>query len=422
MSKMTKQALIKKLENTQKASKVLGFSSIFQRNKTLQEIAKVLQKNSKTILQANQKDIVKIAHNNPILDRLILTKDRIKLIIKDINTIVNLPDPLSQIIEQRELANGLKLKKISVPFGVIAVIYESRPNVTVDVVALCLKSGNAVVLKGGIESFYSNQILVKFIKQAVKKAGFSQDLILNIDPKNRGLVKYLLQAKDYIDLVIPRGGAGLINFVQEYSEIPVIETGAGLCHTFIDESADIEMAARIVYNAKTSRPSVCNALDTLIIHKKIAPKLLKALCQKLAEAKVEIFADIISHQILKDLRYPYLRRAKKADFSREFLSLKMAVKTIKNLDEALAHISRYSTKHSEAIVTASYHNAQKFLKEIDAACVYHNASTRFTDGSQFGLGGEIGISTQKLHARGPMSIRELTSYKWLIEGSGHVRE
>lgn len=419
---MIKQDFIKKLTRIKKVSLNLSLSSVSQRNKALQEICRILQNNEKAILEANQKDIRKLDSQNPMKDRLLLTRERLALIIKDIETVISLSDPLNKIFVQEKIVNGLNLKKISVPFGVIAVIYESRPNVSVDVVSLCLKSGNAVVLKGGTEAWHSNHILVRLMQKAIKKAGFSQDLILNINPQERALIKHLLSAKEYIDLIIPRGGAGLINFVQNNSKIPVIETGAGVCHTYIDELADIQVAADIIYNAKTSRPSVCNALDTLIVHQKVAVKLLPVLSQKFSNQQVEIFADLLSYQILKELQYPYLQKAKIADFGREFLSLKMAIKTVKNIDQALEHIRQYSTKHSEAIITESPQNAQKFLKQVDAACVYHNASTRFTDGSQFGMGAEIGISTQKLHARGPMSIRELTTYKWVIEGQGQVRE
>ncbi|MFH1713391.1 MAG: glutamate-5-semialdehyde dehydrogenase [Candidatus Jacksonbacteria bacterium] len=418
---MTKQDLIKKLAQTKKASLILGLSSARQRNSALQEIARILNQNQADILKANQKDAIKLSKSNPMLDRIILTKPRLAGISKDIKTVISLTDPLGRILEERQLLNGLKLKKITVPFGVIAVIYESRPNVTVDVVSLCLKSGNAVVLKGGADAWRSNHILVKLMQEAIKKASLSPDLILNIDPKDSYLIKHLLSAKDYIDLIIPRGGAGLIKFVQENTKIPMIETGAGVCHTYIDEFANIKMAVNIIYNAKTSRPSVCNALDTLILHQKIADRLLPVLGQKLAESQVEIFADPISHKILKQSKYPYLQKAKRTDFGCEFLSLKMAIKTVEDIDEALAHVRKYSTKHSEAIVTENRQNAQKFLSEVDAACVYHNVSTRFTDGSEFGMGGEIGISTQKLHARGPMSVKELTSYKWIIQGSGQVR-
>ncbi|MEK9165940.1 MAG: glutamate-5-semialdehyde dehydrogenase [Patescibacteria group bacterium] len=418
---MTKQDLIKKLARTKKANQELSLSTVHQRNRALLEIAKILEQNQAEILRVNQRDIEKIERTNPLCDRLLLTKERLKNIINDIKTMTKLPDPVNQILEQRTLKNRLKLKKISVPFGVIAVIYESRPNVTVDVVGLCLKSGNAIVLKGGVDAWATNQILVRLIKQAIKKAGFSQDLILNINPKDRYLVRHLLSAKDYIDLIIPRGGTGLIKFVQENTKIPMIETGAGVCHTYVDDSANLEMAVNIIYNGKTSRPSACNALDTLIVCHKIADRFLPILGQKLAESQVEIFADSISHKILRQSKYPYLQRVQKTDFGREFLSLKMAIKTVEDIDEALAHVRKYSTKHSEAIVTETSQNAQRFLSEVDAACVYHNASTRFTDGSEFGMGGEIGISTQKMHARGPMSASELATYKWVIKGIGQVR-
>jgi len=302
---MIKQELIKKLEQTKKASVSLGMSLAWQRNRALNEIAKILGQNQKEILKANQKDVKKMPPNHPRQDRLLLTKERIKSIVKDIKTVVKLSDPLNQVLEQRKLPNGLKLKKIAVPFGVIGVIYESRPNVTVDVVSLCLKSGNAVILKGGSEAVHSNRILVKLMKQAVRQAGLSQDLILNIDYADHHVMKQLLGARDYIDLIIPRGGNALIDFVQENAKMPVIETGAGVCHTFVDESADIKMAVDIINNAKTSRPSVCNALDTLLVHQRIASELLPALSQKLIKSQVKIFADVDGYKILERLKYPY---------------------------------------------------------------------------------------------------------------------
>ena len=418
---MTKQELIEQLAIVKKVSISLGLSSHEQRNKTLHFVAEGLKNNADVILEENKKDLEKIDENNSMKDRLLLTKERIGFMIADIQTVINLPDPLNNSLEQREIRENLEIKKVSVPFGVVGVIYESRPNVTVDVASLCLKSGNGIILKGGEEAKYSNAVLVKIIKQAFNKAGFSEKLILNIDLDNRELVKVLLESKDYVDLVVPRGGEGLINFVRNTAKVSVIETGAGVCHTFVDESADVEMAVDIVFNAKTSRPSVCNALDTLLVHKNITKKFFEDLAKKLQTKKVEIFADDISYAILKKLGYTYLQKTQKGDYGKEFLSLKMAIKTVENVNVAIEHISVYSTKHSEAIVTENIENADEFLNKVDAACVYHNASTRFTDGSQFGIGGEIGISTQKLHARGPMSIKELTTYKWIIKGQGQIR-
>ncbi len=418
---MSKLELLKKLAQVKKASYELALSPVKKRNSALFGIADALRRNQEEILQANEKDLEKVQTGDPLRDRLLLTKERLNNIISDIKTIAKLPDPLNQVLEQRTLSNGLRIKKITVPFGVIGVIYESRPNVTVDVVSICLKAGNAVILKGGEEARHSNQALAGIMKESLKKAGFSEDIILNIDPKERQMIKHLLSEKKFIDLIIPRGGHGLINFVRTHAEIPLIETGAGVCHIYVDEDADISMAGKIVYNAKVSRPSVCNALDTLLAHKNVAHSLASELAHLLEPKQVEIFADSATYQILQKLKYPFLKKAAKKDFDREFLSLKMAVKTVNNIDEALKHISRYSTKHSEAIITESRKKAKKFLERVDAACVYHNASIRFTDGTQFGLGGEIGISTQKLHSRGPISIKEMTTYKWVIEGAGQVR-
>lgn len=399
----------------------MAAASARARNAALAEIIKQLKQGQNEILAANKKDIEKIVQDNPLRDRLLLTKERIVSIINDIQAVIKLPDSSNNIIEEKVMKNGLVIKKVSVPFGVVGVIYESRPNVTVDVVVLNIKAGNAVVLKGGEEAYFSNKILVELMQKALRQTVLPQEIVFGLNPNDRGLVGFLLKQRALIDLIIPRGGQGLINFVRENSMVPVIETGAGVCHTFVDESANLLMASDIIDNAKTSRPSVCNALDTLLVHQKTAFALLKLLGAKLQSKNVEIFADQKSFAILNSLHYPYLRRAKKTDYGREFLSLKMAIKVVKNIDEAIDHVSIYSTKHSEAIISENKKNVGKFLKFVDAACVYHNASTRFTDGSQFGLGGEIGISTQKLHARGPMSICELTTYKWIIEGHGQIR-
>lgn len=418
---MTKEELIQQLVKVKETSISLGLSSHKQRNKVLNFIAEGLRNNVIVILEENKKDLAKIDGDGPMKDRLLLTKEGIESMVVDIQTVINLPDPLNNSLEQREIRPGLTIKKVSVHFGVVGVIYESRPNVTVDVASLCLKSGNGIVLKGGEEAKYSNAILVEIIRQALDKSGLNEELILNIHPDNRELVGVLLRSKDYIDLVVPRGGKGLINFVRETAKVPVIETGAGICHTFVDETANIEMAANIVFDAKTSRPSVCNTLDTLLVHQNVSEKLLNTLTEKLQTKKVELFADDRSYAILKKLAYPYLQKAEEDDYGREFLSLKMAIKIVENVSMAIEHIKVYSTKHSEAIITGNIENANAFLNKVDAACVYHNASTRFTDGSQFGMGGEIGISTQKLHARGPMSIKELTTYKWIIKGQGQIR-
>ncbi|MDD5750177.1 MAG: glutamate-5-semialdehyde dehydrogenase [Candidatus Pacebacteria bacterium] len=418
---MTKQNFLKQLIKTKKAGVELAASSLKTRNAALREIAGQLRQAKGLILKENRKDVRKFKTEDPLRDRLLLTEERIAAMINDIQTVIKLPDHLNVILEEKTIENGLSVRKVSSAFGVVGVIYESRPNVTVDVAVLNLKVGNAVVLKGGDDACFSNRILVELMREALRKAGLAQETILHIDPRDKDLIGFMLKRRDLIDLIIPRGGHGLIKFVRENSEIPVIETGAGVCHTFVDDSADMEMAGNIVYNAKVSRPSVCNSLDTLLVHKKAALSLLKNLDARLREKGVEIYADEKSFAILKARAYPYLKRAKKHDYGREFLSLKMAIRVVEGIDEAIRHIGTYSTKHSEAIVTGNNRNADKFLNSVDAACVYHNASTRFTDGSQFGLGGEIGISTQKLHARGPMSVKELTTYKWIIKGRGQTR-
>lgn len=418
---MTKKQLFKFLLKAKKARAQLAFSLLSERNKILTLIQENLKKNLGRIIKENKKDLKKLKPSDPKYDRLLLDEKRILSIADGINEIIKLDDPLGRVLEQRKLKSGLLLQKISVPFGTIGVIYESRPNVTCDISALGLKAGNAVVLKGGEEAEKSNKILVETLKGALKKTGFAEDLILRIPEKERGLVGEVLKADKFIDVIIPRGGGGLIDFVKRNSLVPVIETGAGVCHTYADEFADVDMATKIVVNAKVQRPSVCNALDTLVVHVKILKPLFEKLGRELAKYGVEVFADRESYKVLRKLKYPFLKRAKKSHFGFEFLSLKMAVKTAKSLTEAIDFINFQTTKHSEAIITENKENAEKFLKEIDAACIYHNASTRFSDGGEFGMGGEIGISTQKLHARGPMGLREITTYKWLIKGEGQIR-
>ncbi|MDI6603041.1 MAG: glutamate-5-semialdehyde dehydrogenase [Patescibacteria group bacterium] len=418
---MTKKQLFKLLLKAKKAQSQLAFSSLSERNKILTLVQENLKKNLVRLIKGNKKDLKKLNPDDPKYDRLLLNEKRILSLIENINEIIKLDDPLGKILEERKLKSGLSLQKISVPFGVIGVIYESRPNVTCDVSAICLKSGNAVVLKGGEEAENSNKILAELFKSALSKAGFSNDLILRIPEKERGLVSEVLKADKFIDVIIPRGGKGLIDFVKKNSLVPVIETGAGVCHIYVDEFANIDMAVRIVVNAKVSRPSVCNALDTLVVDVKILKPLLQKLAKELRKYEVEVFADVESYKILRKLEYPFLKKAKKSHFGFEFLSLKMAVKSVKNLSQAIDFVNFHTTKHSEAIITENKENAEKFLREVDAACIYHNASTRFSDGAEFGMGGEIGISTQKLHARGPMGLKEVTTYKWLIRGEGQIR-
>jgi len=332
-----------------------------------------------------------------------------------------LPDPVGETYEMRTMPNGLKIGKRRVPLGVIGAIYESRPNVTVDISALCLKSGNAVILRGGRETVNSNIAIIKVIQEACNRAGLPEGCVQFIENTDRALVDHLLKMNDVIDLIIPRGGAGLIKFVRENAAMPVVAGGIGVCHTYVDRTADIDNAAAIVYNAKVQRPTVCNALDTVLVHADIAEKYLPKMAKELAKAGVEMHCDERSLAILKVDKSLKLVPAVDDDWGREFLALIAAVKVVDSLDGALEHIEKYTSGHSEAILTRDDEAAERFLNEVDAACVYANASTRFTDGSQFGLGAEVGISTQKMHARGPLGLKELTTYKWVIIGTGQVR-
>ena len=418
---MTEKKLIYLLSKAKRSQSKLAFSILSERNKILEFLKENLLSRAKEILKENQKDLKKMDPKSPKYDRLLLNEKRIKDMVKGIEEIIKLKDPLGKILEKRKLKNGLLLEKISVPLGTVAVIYESRPNVTIEISSICLKAGNAVVLKGGEEAERSNKILVALIKEALEKAGFSKDLVLRIPEKKRDLIKVILKAKEFVDLIIPRGGKGLIDFVRENSLVPTIETGAGVCHIFVDKEADLKMATKIVINAKVSRPSVCNALDTLILHYKISRAFLKELAKEIKNYKVEILADKESYKILKNLNYPFLKRAKATDFGKEFLSLRMSIKTVKNEREAIDFINHYTTGHSEAIITQDKKVAEQFLKEVDAGCVFHNTSTRFSDGGCFGMGGEIGISTQKFCVRGPMGMEAVTTYKWIIRGEGQIR-
>ena len=357
---------------------------------------------------------------NPMYDRLMLTPERIRGIAADIRNVASLPSPLGHVLDEVVRPNGMKITKISVPFGVIGVIYEARPNVSFDVVSLCLKSGNACVLKGGHDAGYSNEAIVKVIREVLQAHGMDEHTVTLL-PADRAATAALLGAVGYIDLLIPRGSKGLIDYVRDNARIPVIETGAGICHTYFDAAGDRVKCADIVFNAKTRRVSVCNALDCLIVHRDRLGDL-PAVCGRLAAKEVVIYADSDAYAVL-DGRYParLLERATAESFGTEFLSYKMSIRTVSSLDEAIAHITRYSSKHSEAIVSENPAAVRLFQQSVDAACVYANVSTAFTDGAQFGLGAEIGISTQKLHARGPMALRELTSYKYLINGNGQTR-
>jgi len=405
-------------ESVKKASRKLIGLADSKINAVLNDLADLAISKSDFLIAENQKDLSSMDSMNPMFDRLLLTKERIKGIASELVQISNLSSPLHHILEEKVLENGLSLQKITVPLGVIGIIYESRPNVTFDVFALAIKSGNGLVLKGGSDADNSNRAIMSLIHSILERHDIPTGAF-QLLPADRLATKALLEAVGLIDVIIPRGSQGLINFVRENAKIPVIETGAGIVHTYVDESADLEKAKAIIHNAKTRRPSVCNSLDCLIIHQTHLENL-NELVAPLLEKEVEIFADELAFKALK--AKPITHQATEKHFGTEFLSLKLAIKTVANLDEALDHISYYSSKHSEAIVTENHDAMDRFLLEVDAAAVYINASTAFTDGNQFGLGAEIGISTQKLHARGPMGLKELTSYKWIVRGNGQVRK
>jgi glutamate-5-semialdehyde dehydrogenase len=407
-------------ENTLIASRHLNLISINKINDVLNEIAEAAIERTDFIILENQKDLDFMDSSDPKYDRLKLTKDRIAGIANDILNVASLPSPLGKLLSETTRPNGLKISKVRVPFGVIGIIYEARPNVTFDVFALCLKSGNACILKGGSDAINSNRAIVSIIHKVLAESGIDVNT-LTLLPAGRESTTELLNAQGFVDLLIPRGSQSLIDYVRQNATIPVIETGAGICHTYFDESGDSGKGRVIVNNAKTRRVSVCNALDCLIIHDSRLTDL-PYITGLLPDSNVEIFADSESFKALFG-KYPgqLLKPATDESFGTEFLSYKMSIKTVASFDEALEHITRYSSKHSEAIISEDRHNIGMFLKMVDASSVYVNASTAFTDGAQFGLGAEIGISTQKLHARGPMALEELTSYKWLIEGDGQIR-
>jgi glutamate-5-semialdehyde dehydrogenase len=406
------------------ASRRLAYLSTDIKNRVLLNIASDLLLHKVDILAANKKDYregEKAGLGAALLDRLMLNESRLEGIAADTRAVAALPDPVGEIYDMRTMPNGLQIGRKRVPIGVIGAIYESRPNVTVDIAALCLKSGNAVILRGGKETINSNTAIVKVIQAACDRAGMPAGCVQFIDNTDHALVDHLLKMNDVIDLIIPRGGAGLIKSVAQKATMPVVTGGIGVCHTYVDKSAYVDTAVDIVYNAKVQRPTVCNALDTVLVHKDKAEAFLPAMAKALNKAKVELHCDKKSLAILKADKTLKLVSAVKEDWGKEFLALVAAVKVVDSLDEALEHIAKYGSGHSEAIITNGYPSAQRFLNEVDAAAVYVNASTRFTDGGQFGLGAEVGISTQKMHARGPMGLKELTSYKWIIFGSGHVR-
>ena len=406
------------------ASRKLARTVVEIRNNALNAIADSLVLNEQVILDANRKDYQAgkdAGTSDALLDRLLLDSSRLAGIANDVRAVSMLPDPVGETFDMRTLPNGMQVGRKRVPLGVIGSVYESRPNVTVDITSLCLKSGNAVILRGGKEAVHSNLVLVDVIRKAAYQAGIPEGTIQFIESTERAMIEHMLKMKDAIDLFIPRGGANLIKYVKENATMPVVAGGIGVCHTYVDRSADLGKAVAIAYNAKVQRPTVCNALDTLLVHKDIAERYLPRIAEEWNKAGVEMHCDPRAFEIVGALPDTKLSAAIDDDWGKEFLSLVAAVKVVDSLDEALDHVEEYTSGHSEAIVTEDYSAAMRFLNEVDAACVYANASTRFTDGAQFGLGAEVGISTQKFHARGPLGLKELTTYKWIIMGDGQVR-
>ncbi len=408
-------------ERVRAASKSLATLTDQQRNEILQAVADAIIDFKDRILVANAQDLAKMAPKNPLYDRLQLTEKRLKDIASDMRNVASLPSPLGHVTKEKTLPNGLRLHRVSVPFGVIGMIYEARPNVTFDVFSLCFKSGNACVLKGGSDADLSNQAAIELIHEVLQQYGVNPD-IATLLPATHEATGELLNAVGYVDLCIPRGGRRLIDFVRDTARIPVIETGAGVVNTYFDKEGDLEMGKAIVCNAKTRRVSVCNALDCLLIHEERLGDLFE-LVKPLLDHKVTLYADGPAYQLLTG-HYPaiLLEPATDDSFGTEFMDYKMAIRTVSSLNEAIAHIDCYGSGHSEAIITQNEATARRFQQAVDAACVYWNAPTSFTDGAQFGLGAEIGISTQKLGPRGPMALEEITTYKWIIEGEGQVRK
>ena len=421
---MATDELAAKGEKARAAARKLARLSTGVKDLALSNIADALKSREAEILSANARDI-QVGRDKglseALLDRLLLNTSRLESMAEDVLAVAALTDPIGETFEQRIMPNGLQVGRRRVPLGVIGAIYESRPNVTVDISVLCLKSGNAVILRGGSEAIHSNTVLARVVRDSIAEAGVPQDAVQFIDSPDRALVERMLSMKEHIDLMIPRGGADFIRYVGENALMPVITGGIGVCHTYVDRDANVENAVAIAYNAKVQRPTVCNALDTLLVHSEVAPRYLPAIAKEWAKAGVEMHCDLRALSILGPSEVFNLKPATDDDWGMEFLSLTAAVKVVDSLDEALEHIERYGSGHSEAIITEDYSRAMRFLDDVDAAAVFVNASTRFTDGSQFGLGAEVAISTNKMHARGPMGLKELTSYKWTVLGNGQVR-
>ena len=407
------------------AARHLARLSTGVKDRALLNIAAALKTRETEILEANRRDLQtgkEAGLSDAMLERLLLNSERLDGMAADVRTVTSLPDPVGETFDMRTLPNGLQVGRRRVPLGVIGAIYESRPNITVDISVLCFKSGNAVILRGGSEAIHSNTALANLVRDAIAEAGAPRDAVQFVGATDRALVEQMLAMKEHIDLLIPRGGADFVRYVGEKAQMPVITGGVGVCHTYVDKDANLESAVAIAYNAKVSRPTVCNALDTLLVHSEAAPKCLPAIAREWAKAGVEMHCDLRALSILGPSEALNLKPATEEDWGTEFLSLTASVKVVDSMDEALEHIEQYGSGHSEAIVTEDYSSAMRFLDDVDAAAVLVNASTRFTDGGQLGLGAEVAISTNKMHARGPMGLRELTSYKWTILGTGQVRD
>ncbi|MBN2839279.1 MAG: glutamate-5-semialdehyde dehydrogenase [Fusobacteriaceae bacterium] len=406
-------------KKSKEASVILNKADTLTKDNFFEILIKNLNKKREIIKKENEIDIKageKKGLTKAFLDRLLLTDARIDGMVEAIEVVKNFRDPIGEIVEGFRHKNGMEIKKVRVPLGVIAMIYESRPNVSIDASILCLKASNAVILRGGSDSINSNKVLVNIVRESLEEAGLPKDAVILMERTEREYVNELLTLNDYVDVVIPRGGKGLKKAIIENATIPVIETGAGVCHVYVDEYGQLEKAKNIIFNAKTQRPGVCNAIETVLIHKDKVEEFLPEIAKVLKEKNVELRLDKEAIKFVQDAK-----EAIEEDWDTEYLDLILSIKTVSNIEEAIEHINRYSTKHSDAIITENFENANKFSREVDSACVYVNASTRFTDGGEFGFGGEIGISTQKLHARGPMGIRELTSLKYVISGNGQVR-
>ncbi|MGY4384967.1 glutamate-5-semialdehyde dehydrogenase [Pedobacter sp. UYP24] len=415
MNRITQQLI-----NAKKAQQSISSLSDLDKKNLINELASAIEDNMEKVIEENLKDLIKMDPADPKRDRLLLNKDRINGLCKSLTAVAELADPTNILLSETTIPNGLHIKKITVPLGVVAVIYESRPNVTLDVSALCLRSGNVALLRGGQDALNTNIILVAIIQDVLEKNGLDRNIVQQLPPEREFIID-ILTAEKYIDVIIPRGSSQLIEYVRKNATVPVIETGAGVCHTYVESSSNLEAAAKIVVNAKVSRPSVCNALDTILVDEEVASAFLHILSPLLQIHEIEVFADDVAYQLLMADNYTLLNKAMPEDYGREFLDYKCSIKVVAGIEEALDHISQFSSKHSEAILTTDMEKSDLFLKQVDAAVVYLNASTRFTDGEVFGLGAEIGISTQKLHARGPFALEKLVTEKWIVKGEGQVR-